>query len=483
MQETVIDGVPVIWEQGPEPLTAALVFGSGVRHETFRTVPVTHLIEHIVMASLPKSALDRNAQVELGSTTFHATGRADAVVGFLRQVCAALSDLPLDHLEREARVVGIEQGTAEHPAIAAALTSRYGFVAQGLVSAAGPGAEQITAEQVRAHAAQHFNAANAVLVLTGPPPKDLRLPLPAGERPPLPVAPPLELGLPGHASRELDLVSLSGLLDAPQGALPSVLLTVLVERLTDELRGRRGIAYDVDGGLTWVSPGQAMLTVWSDGREEELGTIGTVMWDTLRAIADEGPGGVELAHAKDVVADRLHDPRGTVDWLITQATRILRDLPMLTRRDFAAEQMAVSSEQLAAAAAGMCRSALVLRPEEAGDIVGLRSLDEDEYPDGPPLADATTYRRKTISTAPRDLAVSVGAEGLSVYVYGGRASATWSDVVGVAAAPGLRDVILADGRVFTIIGKHLRDSESLIRRIDEHAHDRLFEGSADEILR
>jgi hypothetical protein len=33
-----IDGVPVLWEDGPGPWTASLVFGVGTRHETFRTV-------------------------------------------------------------------------------------------------------------------------------------------------------------------------------------------------------------------------------------------------------------------------------------------------------------------------------------------------------------------------------------------------------------------------------------------------------------
>lgn len=116
MNRTDVDGVPVLWQDAPAPLSACLVFGVGARHETFRTVGVTHLVEHLVMATLPKSHLDSNAHVDLGSTIFQATGRPEAVVEFISAVCAAIGDLPLSRLATEAGVLEAEgaSGSPRH---------------------------------------------------------------------------------------------------------------------------------------------------------------------------------------------------------------------------------------------------------------------------------------------------------------------------------------------------------------------------------
>src|SRR5687767_10591660 len=122
MHEAVCDGVTTIWEQGPPPLSAALVFRVGARHETFRTVQVSHLVEHLVMAALPKSHLDCNASVDVDTTTFEATGRPEQVVDFLHRVCRRICELAdpagsLDGLAREAGVLEAEDSTAVHPAL------------------------------------------------------------------------------------------------------------------------------------------------------------------------------------------------------------------------------------------------------------------------------------------------------------------------------------------------------------------------------
>jgi hypothetical protein len=53
VQRIDIDGVPVFTAPGPERVTAALPFGVGLRDESYATIEVTHLIEHLVMGSLP----------------------------------------------------------------------------------------------------------------------------------------------------------------------------------------------------------------------------------------------------------------------------------------------------------------------------------------------------------------------------------------------------------------------------------------------
>ena len=279
MIRTEIDGVPVLWEQGPEPMTAALVFGVGARDETFRTTGVTHLIEHLVMASLERSPLDRNAMVDLNSTVFHATGRPEAVVDFINCVCAAVSDLPLGRLEKESRVLRAEEGIAEHPAVAVALIARYGYRAQGLAGAAGPGPEQLSRTQVLDHARRYFTRANAVLVLSAQPPPGLRLDLPDGTRPGLAVAPHLDLRLPGRLTADHPLVSLSGLVTVPHAAPTTA--QVLVGRLEDELRDARGLSYEVSSGGAPTVEDETMVAVWADGRDDDLPAVAEAMWGAV----------------------------------------------------------------------------------------------------------------------------------------------------------------------------------------------------------
>src|SRR5687767_10048800 len=108
MERIEIDGVPVYWEQGPEPLSAGLCFGVGRRDETYATAGITHMIEHLVMGAVPKSHLDKNASVSPKMTEFTATGRPSAVAAFLSEVCQLLADVPVDRLATEARVLTAE---------------------------------------------------------------------------------------------------------------------------------------------------------------------------------------------------------------------------------------------------------------------------------------------------------------------------------------------------------------------------------------
>lgn len=480
MQQTEIDRVPVLWEQGPEPLTAALVFGVGARHETFRTVGVTHLVEHLVMGALPKSALDRNAQVDLLSTAFHATGRPDDVVEFIHQVCAAISELPLDRLELEAGVLKAEGGAPEPPPVAVALVRRYGYRAQGLAGSTGAGIDQVTREQVVEHARRHFTSANAVLVLSGPPPEGLRLTLPAGEAVPLPVAPHLPLDLPGHDHASLDGVSLSGLVDSEPG-VAGLLLAVLVDRVTEDLRTNRGIAYEIDGALAPIDVGQNLLTLWTDGHEDRLGDIATAVWATVGRVAADGPTDEELDHARSLAAADLDDPRAVTGWLHGQALRILVGEPVRTRSDYVELLRAVSPEQVRLAAEQVRDTAVLLVPD-TGDVEPDQLQHTDPEPTDDPVIGDTVFKRRLASFAPRDLRVSIGTSGISMRVQGAVSSAAWDDVAGVAHAPGMRAVLLVDGRMMPLLAKHLHDSETLFRRIDELSGHLAFHDDPERIL-
>lgn len=479
MQQTSIDGVPVLWEDGPAPLTAVLVFGVGVRHETFRTVGITHLIEHLAMGALPKSPVDANAEVEVGMTTFHATGRPELVVDFVNGVCAALSALPLDRLEHEVGVLKAEDSIVVHPAVAQSLVTRYGYLAQGLAGSTGAGPEQIRRDEVVEHAARYFNRANCVLVLTGAPPAGLRLDLPEGTRSAPPVAPHLDLPLPGRLSGpEIPIAAVTGLTPLDAG---SWLGAILTDCVTDELRHREGVAYDIDGTGVRVDDRQGLLAVWSNGHEDKMQLVAQSMWRTLGRVATDGPTPDELGHVRALLSEQLGDPRSIPDWLVSQAARLLRGEVTRTRQEQAEIDAAVTAETIREAAQSVRDSAILLLPEGDYDLPGVRSLDDHDFPNDA-VRGEQVYRRKTLTRAPRDLEVRVGESGFAITAFGRVGSATWDDIVGVAHSDGVRGVVTADGRLFPVIAKSLKDGDRLLAQLDRLAGERLFESSEDAIL-
>ena len=328
MRETTTDGVATFWEQGPEPLTGALVFRVGARHETFRTVQVAHLVEHLVMGTLPKSHLDHNAHVDVDTTTFVATGKPAEVADFLERVCRALANVPVDRLEREQGVLAAEDSSSAHPALCWAAGVRYGHTGLGLLNSTGPGARGVTADQVRAFAAEHFVRENAVLVFTGPPPEGLSLSLRDGPRPREEAGTPTGLPTP-CVMRVPPFPVLSALL--PRHLWATTVARILVDRLTDDVRQDRGLAYDIGLDTARLDDDHTMFVVFTDGHEEHADAIVETLWATLKSLADHGPTDAELKHHLAGFTAYTLDPRASGDWMEGVAHRHLYGEPQHDR--------------------------------------------------------------------------------------------------------------------------------------------------------
>ncbi len=480
MQRTEIDGVPTFWEQGPEPLTAVLMFRAGARHETFRTVQVSHLVEHLVMSTLPKTHLDLNAQVDADTTTFHATGRPEEIVDFLARVCAGLRDLPVDRVQRETGVLQAEDATSDHPAVCWSLGVRFDLAGVGLLGTTGPGPRHLTAAHAKAFAATHLVRDNAVLVLTGPPPEGLRLDLPDGPAPAEIATPRSAFPLPALNRADMPFPTISLELSGTQEH-EGVLAAILQDRLTDDLRHERGIAYSCEVGLQRLDEG-TLLTVWTDGHEDRRAEIATTLWTSVRDLATAGPTQAELDHARRGQAARLTDPRNTVDWLAAEAYRHLVGWPPRTREDYLASLEALTTEGVRARFAAALDSVLLGVPHDVHLVLeDLPDRTDAEMPAGAPLT-GEAFGRKTLSLAPRDLRYVAGPDGISQTAQGYTASAAWDAVVGVAVADGIRQVVLATGQPLLAMRRHLKDADRLFAIIDEHTADVAFPATEEEIL-
>ncbi|MCX4749071.1 insulinase family protein [Kitasatospora sp. NBC_01287] len=363
MQRNVIDGVPVYWSEQPGPLEAALVFGCGVRDETFRTLGVTHLVEHLAMSTLPRLHHEHNASVDLEVTDFTCTGRPEQVTAFLERVCLALADLPTDRLAQEAGVLAAEGSAAAHPTVGALLSHRYGIQGPGLAPYVGPGPDRIPLDALHEHVRRFFHAGNAALVLSGPPPAGLRLPLPGGVRPERSAFRALPVATPSWRQDEAPSVGLSvhvGLGD--QAA--QLALAVLAERLRRAARHDQGLSYEVsiDAVLTGVDVGDRVIHL--DAREGEEARVAELLWTEARRLAADGPTPAELLEELTALRELFADPRAELGAVGGRATAELLDYTFRGGAEVLATVEELTVGQIAAAFGRALRTALLVVPRD-----------------------------------------------------------------------------------------------------------------------
>ena len=452
MQRIEVDGVPVFTAPGPERATAALVFGVGVRDETFATLGVTHLVEHLVMGTLPRSHLECNAMVDVESTTFVATGRPDRVAGFLAGVCAAIGDLPTDRIALETGVLQAENCTGSHPTAAVLWGARFRLTGPGLALAGGGVPATLTEGPVRDHLRRWFVRGNAALAWHGPAPHGVRLPLPDGPRPvrPAPAARP-QSGPVWTTGPTAGVGLLVGSDRAPDSPL-TIALDVLEERMRDLARHQRGLSYHSETVVLDVAPGHREVALLVDAREGQEAEVARLLWAQYRDLGERGPTWAELAHAVEGCAEfsAAGDDAVAAD-LGRAAFCEVFGLPVRPARQVLGEWAAVTPEAAAAAVRATLGTAILAAPEG----VALPGLDGgiDRRPlcnqvpvppagtrFGPPLrARLGRGRRARLVVGPEALA-HCDADG-EVHVL------PWDEVEAVVPAD--------DGRGMLVVGRNL----------------------------
>ncbi|MFH8617427.1 insulinase family protein [Streptomyces sp. NPDC017979] len=380
MQRDVIDGVPVLWSEAPGPLEAALVFGQGARDESFRTIGVTHLVEHLAMSTLPRLHHEHNASVSLNLTDFSVSGTDEQVVDFLAAVCKALTALPVDRIEREAGVLAAEASGVVDPVTAELLSARYGTVGAGLASWDGPGPDRIPVEAVHETVARSFHADNAVLLLTGPPPPTLRLPLPTGERPERGGAQPVMLTGSRWLAANVPGPGLALTADLEDAALTAA-HAVLQERLRQVLRHQEGLSYDVDGARVHTGGGRGEFTVVVDARAGQQRRVAEILWRETLRLADQGVTAAELSEEVAGFREAWLDPRATPAELGQAGACLLSGLPYEDAAARLAALAEVTPDSARRAFATALSTALLVVPEDVE--VELAQLD------GAPLAEGS----------------------------------------------------------------------------------------------
>jgi hypothetical protein len=385
------------------------------------------------MSRLGRRLHEYNASVDLTFTQFTATGRAGLVSSYLALVCDAVRDLPMDRLGIEAKILRAEDADPAHPAVSAHLCHRYGFRGVGLAGSTPPVIDQIEAGAVIEFVARHFTRDNAALALTGRPPDDLRLDLPAGNRTPLPPNPVCDLPLPGWFAMDGPATGLSLIVDADEPESREATLAVLriaTERAIEELRHRNGWIYHVDFELV-RTPDHSVVVFHADPPAEHAEDVRRGLMDILRGLRDTGPTDAELADDLAEMRERFADPRVAEPATSFAASAHLLDAPVQTVSDRLALRETVSAED--------CRQ--VLRQLESTLIVGMPPDVEpsDKTLHAEPEFSTTalagrTFRRRLfaglVGGPPRGSHLTVGTDGLTLMMPGGPRTIRWDGLVG-----------------------------------------------------
>lgn len=297
-QVFLLDGVEVHHFPSADTVChAELVFAVGERNESLPTQGTLHALEHLVMDTARHNPIDLNASVGLHTTEFTATGSPELVGQFLRQVCLALVEPPVQNLSREAKVLAAELDSTDRPE-GPLLVARYGWRDLGLADAPGPGPERLSPAVVVDVAERWFTAASSVLVVDGPLPADLSLPLRQGPAPAR-TWPPIRHWSRPHALTIGAPVCAVSLILPPRTAsqIGPVAVEVIHGRVREALRHQGGLSYTVDYALAPGADRYWDLLVYAEPPPEHLAAATRCLVQTLRTLLATGPTQIEMDQA------------------------------------------------------------------------------------------------------------------------------------------------------------------------------------------
>ncbi|WP_312867592.1 insulinase family protein [Amycolatopsis pithecellobii] len=385
------------------------MFGVGVAHETFLGTGLTHLVEHLAMRPLRTARYDANATTAMVHTSFEVTSGPETVVEHLRRICVSLGNLDTGPLELERGVLVAEERASEGPGVTAWLPASiwFGNQAYGLAGNLQVATVHAGADDVRAWCAQWFHRGNAALVLSGPPPADLRLPLPDGPRRPAPQITPFPLATPAQTTVPNGVV---GCALVGWTAEMACAASILITRLTDRLRHLEGLVYDIAFDHQLIDGRRTVLGFGTDVPDRHAPRVFAAIRAELAALGEQGPTDDELAADRMGLMEQLTEHEFTGYRAFDDAMSELTGWP-----SSAAHQKQVLAGLDAGAVAAAAH-------ELAGQLVlcgpqGRLPADLPELPGSPlaPVRGRELKRAMVGSTAPRGFRLVAGDEGLTTY--------------------------------------------------------------------
>lgn len=468
-----VDGVPVYWVDRPASsrLSAQLVFAVGQADEPFLQGQITHLLEHVVMRRFAGATYDLNAGVGLGVTTFDVESRPETVVGHLREVCEAIEaaahgrlDTPAIDAERAVLRAEAAQDSGMGLAVTLPAAAWFGRTGIGLAGESTLGLALSEAPELTAWCRRWFVRGNAALVLDGPPPAGLSLPLPDGGRPPrsTPAARALDTpawiaGPPGfqvsfRARRSLEV---------------EVLIEALQVRWTRLLRHDGGLVYDIAAIVIGLPGSEVIVSIAADAAPDCSDRITSALRIDLDTLQSSGFTDEEVTAAKERLSERAEDPDWPAHLALDHALQFLGGPVATPVVDPRSTQSVLRPEVDAAWRAA--RSSLIVAVDD--DLPDFTALIRDPTP---PVAGRSWTRARRGSFVIDGSAAISGPDGVSLR-WGPAEDDDWrtvryDEVVALGIdrlAP--QDAVLvlysSSGTLVGIRARDWRDGDQLVREI------------------
>lgn len=357
---TEIDGVPVFWGEGGDPSRLALMFRLGFGDEQLSWRGVSHLVEHLALSGLAHQTYSYNGFVDEVRTTFYAQGSSDQLVEYAQHVTAALSNLPVERISAERRVLQSEQQSQPPGSWASHMSLRYGARGYGLADYPQFGLRWLAADQVNLWSRDRFNKANAAAWISGRPPEAMRFSLPEGKK--VPFFPVDSIALPTPCVAEHTTPGVGVSMVGPRGAALLVGARIVDRRLKERLRWQQGVAYAPGCVYRGLNDELAHLLLHSDSSEEDAEAVIEAMLDVIRELHLEGPTNAELDDDRSALRSERTPP--------LEAQLDLRCFSQLTGRPWKSleeihrEQLEVTGAMVAQAIREAWSTAIVLTPPD-----------------------------------------------------------------------------------------------------------------------
>jgi hypothetical protein len=362
VRETEVDGVLCFYVDMGRPASAAhLLFRQGMADEPLHETGWLHLLEHLALLDRQTLVRPIEGRLSLLLTHFAAFGAPDEITSRLGALARWLSEPDVGLLARER---GLLQQRAHGPrdGLISSLTWRYGAAGPGVASYAEVGAVRATEKSLVERSRKVFNASNAVLVLDGPPPAGLALPLPAGEYHPAIPAVALSRKLPA-AYRDNAGLTLSGEVSRTHEA--GFLPTILERALHDGLRQHTGTAFGLWSDIADVDNQHSVVAAGAEVTREMLPSLVRATLEVTQRLHDDG---VPREWVREAVEGRrriLESPAAMVETALEAAYAALRDGVPVSYEELLQQLYDTDATQVDLAARELHNSLLVGLPEGA----------------------------------------------------------------------------------------------------------------------
>jgi hypothetical protein len=460
VRETDVSGVLCFYADTGHPASAAhLIFRQGMADEPLPESGWLHLLEHLAL--LDRETLSRpiHGEVTMLLTRFAAFGGADELTHQLDRLCRWVAEPDFRLLARERGVLQARAQQRQDP-LGRSLTWRYGATGPGVTSYAEVGALRATPELLAERAWRVFNAANAILVLDGPPPAGLRLGLPAGEyQPPVPAT-PVPRRFPA-AYRDEGGLTITGVVSRTHEA--TFLPGVLELAVHDGLRERLGGAYAPWAGMTETDDQHCVVGCGADVVPEILATVAGAGLDVIRRLADDGVPRAWVEEAVRQRVARLDLPGAAADAALESAYAVLSDRVPRSHEELL-EQVRTTNPQLVDTAVRELQATMLVGLPEDAKLA--RSLKLVTFAETEPAGEG---KRHSHMNWPADLSTFSVDPQVAEVVTGTTARAMqMSDVVGVYAwRDGTRRLVGRDGSVLEMEARQWANGERLAATLDD----------------